>query len=99
MTALNPSSTFFHLADMNQEAVPFSVADLSESAGQTSSSVGALNDAALLDAYSQAVVHAGEAVGPSVVNIEVRQRAASGGSRSRSGEWMSTRPWCARRCR
>ena len=34
----------------------------------------ALPDDALLDAYSKAVVHAAEEVGPSVVNIEVRRR-------------------------
>src|SRR5262249_2161707 len=40
------------------------------------------SDDALFDAYSKAVVHAADAVGPSVVNIEVRrpdgQRAGSG---------------------
>jgi S1-C subfamily serine protease len=40
------------------------------------------SDDALFDAYSKAVVHAAEAVGPSIVNIEVRrrdgQRAGSG---------------------
>lgn len=39
-------------------------------------------DDALLDAYSKAVVHAAEEVGPSVVNIEVR---GSGGRRQGSG--------------
>src|SRR5215471_8432993 len=32
------------------------------------------SDAELLDAYSKAVVHAADEVGPSVVNIEVRRR-------------------------
>ncbi len=42
-------------------------------------------DAALLDAYSQAVVRAAKLVGPSVVNIEVRRRRATAGRGRRSG--------------
>ncbi len=79
--ALNPGPSFFHLADMDQEAIPFSVADYSEPAVQTSSSGGALNDAALLDAYSQAVVGTAEKLSPSVVKIDVSQAA-----KNRSGE-------------
>jgi S1-C subfamily serine protease len=41
-----------------------------------------LSDGELLDAYSKAVVHAAEQVGPSVVNIEVRKRT---GQRQGSG--------------
>ncbi len=41
------------------------------------------DDAALLDAYSQAVIYAAEKVGPSVVNVEVRHRA---GGRGANGE-------------
>ena len=36
---------------------------------------GGLEDDALLDAYSRAVVNAAQTVSPSVVNLEVRQRA------------------------
>jgi S1-C subfamily serine protease len=79
--ALNPSPSFFHLADMDLEAIPFSVADYSEPAVQSSPSGGPLNDAALLDAYSQAVVGTAERLSPSVVKIDVAQAA-----KSRSGE-------------
>jgi S1-C subfamily serine protease len=40
------------------------------------------NDEVLLDAYSKAVVHAAEEVGPSVVNIEVSRRGQRQGSGS-----------------
>ena len=46
-------------------------------------------DDALLDAYSRAVVHAAEEVGPSVVNLEVRNRA---GQRQGSGSGFILTP-------
>ena len=48
---MNPHGAFIHLADIDQEAVPFSIRKItSEPIVQTSSSRSALNDAPLLDA-------------------------------------------------
>ena len=53
-----------------------------ETAGLSTPSSAPLSDDELFDSYSKAVVHAADAVGPSVINIEVRrrdgQRAGSG---------------------
>ena len=81
---MNPRSAFIHLANMNQEAVPFSVTNYSEPVAQTSSG-GALNDAALLDAYSQAVVGTAEKLSPSVVKIDVSQTAKNRSSERQGG--------------
>ncbi len=59
----------------------FPLSDLSQPAPQTLGTAQ-LDDAALLDAYSAAVVSAAEKVSPSVVKIDVTQSAG----RSRSGE-------------
>src|SRR5712692_3322801 len=79
--ALNPERCSFHLAAMTSERSAFSLADYAEPIVQPSRG-GAVDDSALLDAYSQAVVGAAEKISPSVVKIDVAQAAG----RNRSGE-------------
>src|SRR6266481_7986944 len=71
---------------MNQEVVPVSVANYSEPEVQTSGT-SPLNESALLDAYSAAVVGAAEKLSPSVVKIDVAQagKSRSGEPRERQG--------------
>jgi S1-C subfamily serine protease len=76
---LNPEQHRIHLRPVNQPIVSL-LSNSSNSAIHPASS-GPLNDRALLDAYSHAVVSAAEKISPSVVKIDVAQAA-----KSRSGQ-------------
>jgi len=83
---LNPESRRLHLAAMTPQDSVLPVADYSRPVIQPAE-VSILHDATLLDAYSQAVVGAAEAISPSVVKIDVTQpgRSRSGQPRERQG--------------
>src|ERR1700726_3408474 len=83
---LNPRHHFPHLADMDQEVIAFPLANYSEPVANASPA-RPIDDSALLDAYSNAVVGAAEKISPSVVKIDVTQagRSRSGEPRERQG--------------
>jgi S1-C subfamily serine protease len=75
---LNPDSASLHLALV----IPDNIVPVSDSSESVLQPLSGSGDAAVLDAYSNAVVGAAEKVSPSVVKIDVTQSAG----RSRSGE-------------
>src|ERR1700726_2981359 len=83
---LNPRHHFPHLADMDQEVISYPLANYSEPVADASPA-RPVDDSALLDAYSKAVVGAAEKISPSVVKIDVTQagRSRSGQPRERQG--------------
>jgi S1-C subfamily serine protease len=83
LTGLIPGTDFFMSIDdkfeLASELVPATHLQLLSAAGEETGAgptgvSAASADSVLLDAYSQAVVHAAEEVGSSVVNIEVHRR-------------------------